>query len=146
VLTACSEDELPEGGCRDDADCAAGTACVPPEQGERVCGGAGCPEQQCSADLDCVTQGLGDICVAIEGIRLCRPGCGEEHPCAPSEACNALRCEPKACAGDGECPANFGCSPNVCVRRFCDDDSPCDGTCVLGQCYGAAGTCQAPIP
>jgi hypothetical protein len=147
----CCSDETAEdvaalapGQCRDTADCQAAATCVPPGV-ERVCGGAGCPDHECSADLDCVTAGLGDICVSIEGVRLCRPGCGADNPCGASEACNALlRCEPKACAADAECPENCSCAPNVCRRRLCSDDGACQGYCVRGECYDAPGVCELP--
>ena len=135
---------LPDGQCREQSDCAAGDECKRPGVVE-ICGGAGCPPDECNADFDCTNQGLGDICVTTQGVSLCQPACTQTG-CLPQEQCAADgRCEPQACASKAECPDNFDCLQNVCFRVICEDDGTCDdGFCVRKECYPEAGRCEPP--
>ncbi len=146
-LASCSDDVGPDpldaGRCREAGDCAAQEQCLRPDA-VTACAGADCPTDACSGDADCQTAGNSDVCRAIGGVRMCVAAC-DAVGCADHEACGEDgRCEPKRCAIDEDCPTNFACPGDICVRVVCDQDAPCSGFCVRGECYAEAGTCELP--
>jgi hypothetical protein len=111
------------------------------------------PPTTCADDAACQAQDPMTICVpaqcACNGELTCVPGCTDDSACAVGQACEALRCAAKPCAGAADCPQNFDCIPaqdqQRCARRPCTSDSDCDGTCVLGACHDTPGQCTPPV-
>ena len=146
-LAACDtndDDSLAAGQCRNRDDCSGDSRCVPQEL-VGVCSGAACPDNQCNANIDCTTAGTGDVCISVDNVRMCQPACNDsDNPCPAHQQCDATgECKTKLCSDDSACPANYSCSPNQCLRRFCDTDAECQGYCVTGECRQAPGSCVA---
>lgn len=144
---------LQPGQCRSDADCnpASAESCFPPGASPG-CGACLIPDMVCADDTACTNPG--EICepaqCACNGEKTCVPGCADASTCAVGQACEALRCVAKPCAGAADCPDNFDCAAGAsgmrCARRACMNDAGCDGTCVLGSCHDMPGTCSPPVP
>lgn len=127
--------------------CTDGTVCAPPGT-PAGCGVCNTEPSSCDTDGDCGAPAM--ICEPIacscEGNRACTTGCGDTSPCAEGFSCDAAtaRCMATACGGEADCPPSFDCTSGACARRTCDDDTDCDGYCVLGLCYESQGTCTPP--
>lgn len=142
----------PEGKCRDDADCKkGGTSCYAP--GESVgCGACMNVDSPCTSDAECKASGADLICQGVEcacsGESACMPGCTPASECGVGATCDpsSKRCAPKPCASGDECPDNFDCKPEGCVRSACSTDADCDDRCVRGVCHEEFGFCSAPPP
>ena len=110
-----------------------------------------CPASACSVDADCRATSSTAICqplaCELDGGGTCVAGCTADANCADGEACDLAtnRCHAAACVHATDCPTNFTCSAGACARSSCTTDSDCDGYCVLGQCYLAAGECRGPV-
>ncbi len=139
------------GQCRTMSDCTgtmSSEECVPPG-GFPGCGICFNPMPACTADADCASQGPDSICAlplcSCMGLMACVAGCTSSAACAVGETCaSSHHCEPTACASDGDCPTNFGCTSSQCQRKTCTSDAACAGYCVEGSCYDALGTCTLP--
>jgi hypothetical protein len=145
------------GPCWSSTDCGGGAICTPP--GSPLCGGACIGVQHpCSSDDDCHGDAAApSICEAVlcscpSGMG-CVPGCMtnadclEGQTCASNHHCLATTCSASA----NTCPADFTCNISgtgggACARKSCQSDGQCSFACVLGFCYGAAGTCRLPVP
>lgn len=147
---ACRTDEgyrcrtLPGGlsvclpGCRDDADCGAGTRC---DGGTGACveAPAGAPlGGACTADADCERGACaldwpGGACTSP-----CPCPSDARVPCAP--ALEAGRCV-SPCTADAECREGYLCQDGAC-------QPPCtvDADCGFHRCDPATGRCLGPAP
>jgi hypothetical protein len=122
----------PPAACRRDADCTAGGArCVPPG-GSPGCGVCRDDPDECAGDDQCPRDFV------------CAPT--PEPPC-PCDGTPARICV-RRCVSDTACESRQRCRGGRCVRDSCVADADCPdlGTCVLGACYDAPGTCQLPPP
>ena len=137
--------DLPEGACRDSADCTGRfESCFAP--GKQNCGDCQGPDNPCF-DNDGCEDGL--VCLPFEAPCACEPG-----GCGPDADCNVLSgaCEPFNCSDDNIlCPPHFDCVPGSggddCVRHPCSEDADCGGTpCVEGGCHEQFGVCMPPAP
>lgn len=168
--------EAGDGGgttCRSQADCASLGYCAAPG-GPYLTGaslGVTCTsDDSCSADAG-VPPCNGGACVCQSTQYSPRPQPGMQAagfcmaPCAADADCAAAalaplygdgtgfvcgtggHCVPKSCTTATECPTDFDCAANQCVRRSCTIDGDCapGNACVDGACYPSAGTCQ-PLP
>lgn len=158
--TGASTGGLPDGVCRSDADCEAGSFefCFAPD--EVNCGECQAPDQPCDPQTMCDP---GFVCVPFLAPCACEPGvmqcaavvtCGVDADCAD----DTLFCDPqqtcavKTCDGQGlVCPPLFECVADApgdhCVRRPCEGDDACDGgVCVEGRCFAEFGHCEPPAP
>ncbi len=145
----------PEGACRSDADCTAGSLqCYAP--GESIgCGICMEPIALCATDADCDE---GDVCFVYTppcscggDASECRPRCSASS-CEEGETCDDVTglCQPTRCNAGYACPAHTECvtkggDAHGCERTSCTSDADCGcGACVEGRCYEALGFCSAP--
>src|SRR5262249_41180739 len=135
--------------CRSDNDCMMQfQTCFAP--GESVgCGACMVPQHPCQADAECTAQGPTAICdiglCSCMGEKDCIAGCASDTACPEGATCGAdPPCQARTCTTPGDCPANFACTSNRCVRLTCTTDAACGGgVCVQGQCYSSFGFCSA---
>ena len=137
--------------CRTQQDCIdasqSGYYCTPP--GIPLPFG-NCPQSECTVDAECRATNPTAICQTLScdpSRGMCVGGCTNDAGCGAGEACDLTtnRCHPAACAHPTDCPTNFSCTGGACARTTCASDSDCDGYCVLGSCYTAAGECRGPV-
>jgi hypothetical protein len=136
--------------CRTADDCATGMGqfCLSPDE-PPPCGTCYQPILPCENDDQCLNQGVSMICERAPcGCSAeCRTGCMGDAECPAGESCGAGgRCLPKTCSSAANCPTNFDCSNNQCMRRTCANDAVCDGYCVKERCYETPGACTLPVP
>ena len=137
---------LEAGQCHAQADCSSSASCARPNT-VNLCGGAGCPPNECNTDFDCDGKTPGWLCATYGSVRACEAPCSATKACADHQTCGSKgRCDNKACGVDADCPADFRCAANTCARRFCDNDAGCGGYCVLGDCFPQPGHCEQPAP
>jgi len=118
-------------------DCETSDPCV----GDMAQCGPNTP-RACSADADCSTGELCDVCDQNESV--CRAKCASDAECDPGATCDATgRCVRRPCTAITDCPDNFTCSPvnGDCIRKFCTQDADCKGACVYNRCVEAVGYC-----
>ena len=155
-----------EGGvsCHANADCPASDYCHAPG-GPYAIGispGPTCSsDAECSADAGVGTCGAGAcVCQSSQyaqgfGRNVCSPPCANDSDCGSQLGfiygdgtgfvCGAGgHCVPKSCSAPTDCPADFDCAANLCVRRSCTTDANCapSGVCVDGACYPGVGACE----
>jgi hypothetical protein len=89
----------------------AGTTCMPLNCG---CGGKTCMVVGCTDDL----------------------GCGSNEYCTTAGVCAVRPCQAPA-----DCPTDFTCTSNACIRKSCTTDVECSAYCLGQRCFSARGTC-----
>lgn len=161
-------------GCTTSKDCPVGLTCrhnfaeialcVPANHSCSSCQFTGCPEGQecqlasgtctksqplcssCTNDIDCHD---GDVCMEVNGARLCRPRCNTNLPCPDGSTCI-----PQA-GGAGWCMHRgaYCCYDKAsCSQQAEKDCKSCAGTCLGGLCgdcktdadCAAPATCTQP--
>lgn len=151
--------EVPIGSCTVENDCAQPfEMCFAPGQ-KLPCGICYNPDpsEVCADDAMCKQIDPTWICGASQslctcsGEMLCMEGCTADGSCEMGEVCSSTNhCVPKPCSAAADCPADFICSQTTagmgCLRKTCGSSSQCDGYCVNGYCYSAAGFCSPPPP
>jgi Cys-rich repeat protein len=163
-------------GCHSDAECAAGTSCISPDNPQ--CGGAPPPPPPpnvCTVNTDC---GTGQVCDFVAGFcgsgqDQCVAACATDADCvAGKETCNTAdggRCEAISCTNGFTCPTWTACggvapdplsddSKHGCIPISCTIDTDCpppvgafvaiapSGHCIDGVCASGPGQCEAPVP
>jgi hypothetical protein len=119
-----------------------GIACIMVDSCEEPCSRSG-NGFLCQSDADCKNQ-TGTYCHLCEGVGSCYPTCAQAPCPGPAEVCNpqSLRCEPKACQANSDCPTNFECSNKLCQRTACKLDSQCgNGVCIDNLCHEDNARC-----
>jgi len=122
--------------------------CLPPG-GFLGCGTCNGEPETCTTDAECKPMGATLICqqrtCACDSQRDCVAGCTADADCADGQSCDVTtnRCGQTPCTTAAECPADFTCTANACIRKGCIDASDCDAFCVEGSCYQSAGECRA---
>jgi hypothetical protein len=161
-------------GCTTSKDCPVGLTCrhnfaeialcVPANHSCSSCQFTGCPDGQecqlasgtcsksqplcgsCTNDIDCQD---GDVCMEVNGARLCRPRCNTNVPCPDGSTCI-----PQA-GGAGWCMHRgaYCCYDKAsCGQQAEKDCKSCAGTCLGGLCgdcktdadCAAPATCTQP--
>lgn len=142
-----------DGRCRTSGECQlsdiGAPECALPDAiafPQGVCGACLDEPDQCADDDEC---GSGFVC-RREGAcgcgvfaAICVDGCASGADCLTGQTCDGdAHCVTTSCDTPDDCPDQFGCDAEQCVRVACTDDSACTGGfCVGGLCFGDLGTC-----
>ncbi len=128
------------------ASCGGMRYCLAPDELPQ-CGICNAAEPACVSNNDCVDSTCAPFPCSC-GTRMCQQiTCTDDSACSPAEYCSiAGYCLSRHCASTADCPADFACANNDCVRQSCLTDGECSAFCVNGQCYSGRGTCTiSPI-
>jgi hypothetical protein len=144
LLAACGT--RAELGCRDNAECAQGEACILPPAVDGVAQPGTCQDVECLASAEC---GIREYC--DPDTYVCRAGCTQDVDCRAGETCNtdSNTCEAYGCrdteldcsvgercnAVTGQCErdARDLCAP--CQEDFWRGRYVCPGNPGDGECY-----------
>lgn len=148
-------------GCRSDAECGPGAACLAPRASiwcVRLAHGAAVGRPTCSTVGECQA---GEVCTtlpcaAATAQKYCLPHCSTDADCPIDYACDpgSRSCVTSAATCNASiCPAPFyqctGAGPYTCDGQSCVNDGDCGtdggaataGVCIAQRCAPSAGTC-----
>ena len=122
--------DLPEGTCREDAQCRSGQCAIAEGRELGRCeGGAG----ECTADAEC---GEGEICDDGTCVGGGGGGCESHFDCPIGERCTDGRCaEDTRCFSDQDCGQRQACQQMECVDVQCTRDEHCGENAYCGDNY-----------